>query len=472
MHFQKKDKVYISIILALILILSFTSYQWYTYATNGAISSPIWEAGTQVETASYVIFKEGSTYYAKNGTTGEIEFSGTDMTTVFQSAIAVLSHGRIVIKAGEYELSSSISLQNKPIILEGEGWGYDETTGSYTGTILKCSGDVLKLNNTDPMYGQTIKNILINGVDKTGDGLFITKAYEFLIEHVGIINCNNSVHIKGPVSWHVSMFKEIWERNCHYGFLIEHGDNHEAVNNMVIVGGRIWGDTVAIYIKGYCTKIRFHGTFISFDDTAIKLETIHTDAGDVLPNAITFTDCWIESSSENQTYVDMVKGTDTTKYPRTCEFIGNYFTGHGGTLNFNGDRHRIIANTVGGSGWTWNITLNGDDNVMESWAVFRTNVVLNYNISGSGNKVRNNYDFVTENSGTAEASNDDWISFGVTFAGTPQTVILTVQESDARYIAQVKAKNSTHFQLYLYDETAGALETVDKTISWYAEYKP
>lgn len=79
---------------------------------------------------------------------------------------------------------------------------------------------------------------------------------------------------------------------------------------------------------------------------------------------------------------------------------------------------------------------------------------------------------LTDYSGSAEASNDDWIAFGTTFLGTPQIVILTVQESDARYIAQVKAKNTTHFQLYLYDETAGVAETVDKTISWYAEYQP
>ena len=75
-----------------------------------------------------------------------------------------------------------------------------------------------------------------------------------------------------------------------------------------------------------------------------------------------------------------------------------------------------------------------------------------------------------ENMSSTEASNDDWILHGL--AGTPDAVTLTVAESDARYICQLKASNSTHFQIYLYDETAGALETTDMTICWSATYQP
>jgi hypothetical protein len=77
-----------------------------------------------------------------------------------------------------------------------------------------------------------------------------------------------------------------------------------------------------------------------------------------------------------------------------------------------------------------------------------------------------------QNSGTAEASNGDTISFGVTFAEAPQTVLITVNENDARYIAQAYSITTTGFSLYLWDNTAGTLETVDKTISWSADYQP
>jgi len=51
-------------------------------------------------------------------------------------------------------------------------------------------------------------------------------------------------------------------------------------------------------------------------------------------------------------------------------------------------------------------------------------------------------------------------------------VLLNVNESDARYIAQAHTITTAQFTLYLYDETAGATEAVDKTISWHALYKP
>ena len=79
---------------------------------------------------------------------------------------------------------------------------------------------------------------------------------------------------------------------------------------------------------------------------------------------------------------------------------------------------------------------------------------------------------VTINSGSTEASDNDNITHGL--SGTPDIVLLTVAETDARYIVQWDPGNSdaTTFQLYLYDETAESLEAVDKTITWTAIYNP
>jgi len=71
---------------------------------------------------SYIIFKIGNTILAKNGSTGEIEFSGTDAANVIQSAIDALGDkgGKIVIKGGMYEITRSIKLPDK-VSLIGEG---------------------------------------------------------------------------------------------------------------------------------------------------------------------------------------------------------------------------------------------------------------------------------------------------------------------------------------------------------------
>lgn len=64
-----------------------------------------------VNEASYIIFTDGTTIWAKNGTTGDLEFSGTDAATVIQSAINALTDGgKIFFREGTYLIDSSINL--------------------------------------------------------------------------------------------------------------------------------------------------------------------------------------------------------------------------------------------------------------------------------------------------------------------------------------------------------------------------
>jgi len=75
-----------------------------------------------------------------------------------------------------------------------------------------------------------------------------------------------------------------------------------------------------------------------------------------------------------------------------------------------------------------------------------------------------------QNMGTAELSNGDFQAHSL--LGDPTVVQLTVEETAANYFVQLQSTNATHFQIYLYDHTAGAAETVDQTINWYAEFQP
>jgi len=107
---------------------------------------------------SYVIFKRGDVILAKNGETGQIEFSGTDASSVIQSAIDALGTqgGKIFIKKGKYEISSSIKLASK-IILEGEG---------KTALLrLKAGVNAPVLTNLDYVNGNSDIAIRSNFVD-------------------------------------------------------------------------------------------------------------------------------------------------------------------------------------------------------------------------------------------------------------------------------------------------------------------
>jgi len=75
-----------------------------------------------VEAASYIIFQEGDYVKAKNGLTGQIEFSGTDAADVIQNAIDALPTGGLIfIRRGTYSLSKGLTINAHGIILRGEG---------------------------------------------------------------------------------------------------------------------------------------------------------------------------------------------------------------------------------------------------------------------------------------------------------------------------------------------------------------
>lgn len=76
--------------------------------------------GAAISPASYTIYKDGTTIKAVNGTTGVVDYSGTDASTVIQSAI---SGGKIFIKAGTYTLTIPVVIANSNISIYGEGQG-------------------------------------------------------------------------------------------------------------------------------------------------------------------------------------------------------------------------------------------------------------------------------------------------------------------------------------------------------------
>ena len=73
---------------------------------------------------SYIIFTDGTNYYAKNGKTGQIDYSGTDASTVIQSAIDAVKSGRIYLKLGTVAFSRKVIINinsNSQLTIEGDG---------------------------------------------------------------------------------------------------------------------------------------------------------------------------------------------------------------------------------------------------------------------------------------------------------------------------------------------------------------
>jgi len=113
-----------------------------------------WEAP-----ASYIIFKDGDLIMAKNGRTGQIEFSGSDAATVIQSALDALptEGGKIFIKEGTYKFTTTRTITlydntytcfliiTKPVEIVGDKAKFVFETSAEKGIIV-AEADNVELN--------------------------------------------------------------------------------------------------------------------------------------------------------------------------------------------------------------------------------------------------------------------------------------------------------------------------------------
>jgi len=155
---QKAKSNFNIIALIIIIALLLSNVGLYTAYSNMASAALPSKTDSQGPDCSYTycISTDGSgNFYAKNGITGVIDYSGTVANTVFQSVSSVMKKGgTIFISNGTYTFSAAVTLTYN-ITLRGEG----------RGTILKlgtnANSDVLAANGGACSF--TIQDLDING---------------------------------------------------------------------------------------------------------------------------------------------------------------------------------------------------------------------------------------------------------------------------------------------------------------------
>jgi hypothetical protein len=133
------------------------------------------------EPYSYILFKDASTYYAKNGLTGAIDYSGTNASQVIDNALAV--GGTIFLRKGEYYLSGELKINVAGTSIIGEGSG--------TKLIIISGATKSAIVVTKPNF--RISNLVINStITKTaGFGIAIDGATTFVYtgnDRIGVVN--------------------------------------------------------------------------------------------------------------------------------------------------------------------------------------------------------------------------------------------------------------------------------------------
>jgi len=164
---------------------------------------------TPIESYSYLIYTDGSTVFAKNGSTGNIDYSGEVALTVIQNALDNLTAARTwkekVIVKGNYTLinSSTLDIPDYTIFeLDGRFIASDKTK-----TLVTVGNNVEMINgiydgNRDGTNGGDIavRVIHINGKDNVlihnlavekgySRGIEVDYSTNVIIENVQVNNC-------------------------------------------------------------------------------------------------------------------------------------------------------------------------------------------------------------------------------------------------------------------------------------------
>lgn len=96
----------------------------------------------------WYVYKIDSTHYAKNMSTGMVDYSGASFSTIMTSIITAIPYsGFIKLGTGLFLIDGAITSGDKPIIVDGMGWGRGSPLTNNPGTILKSAagGDCVYL---------------------------------------------------------------------------------------------------------------------------------------------------------------------------------------------------------------------------------------------------------------------------------------------------------------------------------------
>ena len=89
----------------------------------------------------YYIYTDGSTYYAKNMSTGAIDYSGISFDTVFAAVVADISYAGFIKLGKGFFYTVGLATGYKSIIIEGSGWGIGTLITSNPGTVIMSNID-------------------------------------------------------------------------------------------------------------------------------------------------------------------------------------------------------------------------------------------------------------------------------------------------------------------------------------------
>lgn len=387
------------------------------YLNDALISEDLFNYPEQV--ASYIIFKEGSTTYAKNGKTGSIDYSSSSSNTVIQNSIdALVEGGLIFLRTGEYsDLSLVIGGNDFNIIISGGGFGTKlKGTNIYNAAIRMLNTRNITIRNLwmddvrEGIHCENVSNILFENLKFRSstyfslDALYIQEGTNVLITNCII---EGSVGRYGIHIWqNKALARDRWNDQIY-------------IDKNKVFNATEYGISVVAGLRIHVTEntVKYNTqSGIVFTDSVYESIITGNDVGE---NG----QCGIylhEPCSEVSVIYNMVYHNNWTGInlwgADNCTIIGNivvendynnYDSYSGIALSSNSD-YNIISNNIVGNNDNYEIFIvhnTCDENLIIGNNLHgedRTGIISD---GGTDTRILNNLGYVTENIGTATILN-------------------------------------------------------------------
>lgn len=195
--------------------------------------STVIEPGSMVQDAKFIVFNDGSTYYAKNGRSGEILTNGANAATVINAAIDSLTEDRSwsekVKLTGQFEITASIELTNYTT-LDLEGARVHLTAGSVAAMVTNADQSDGNMNLT--VMGGTLRGNQPTQTGSGGYGVYFSHVTDGQILNVRIFEADlDAIQL---VYSNRCLIDGCYVERCAEGILLSSGCSDNIVSNNIV----------------------------------------------------------------------------------------------------------------------------------------------------------------------------------------------------------------------------------------------
>jgi parallel beta-helix repeat protein len=198
-----------------------------------------------------VIWTDGLIIYANNTERGFVEYSGTDASNVINNVLSALTKGgKILIKEGTYQISSSISIKKDNVSLYGSGESTKLSLQSVNFGILLQGSDDYWVKHT------LLSDFSIDCTDIAG-GMAIRGDYvdDIEVRNLRILNLSKSDMRDRAISLRHAKNFRIMENNIDGGFYPIHIGGGDETSEFFVENGTIAFNEIRNCVDGMMVQI-------------------------------------------------------------------------------------------------------------------------------------------------------------------------------------------------------------------------